>query len=229
MGDPEIGVTITWHGHSSFSIEDSLGRVVTIDPFDETVGYETPSLRADAVLLTHGHFDHHNLRVVHRRAGAFDIVEGTGTKTVAGDLSVQGIPSAHDAEDGDIHGPNTIFVFTMGGLRICHLGDIGQPSLTAYQRSLIGEVDVLFVPTGGFVTTGPAEAKAIVEQLRPGAVFPMHHGDIRFYRLAPVSDFTALFPKERVVAPETSSVQLRKSELASPPRIFILEPSPVNY
>lgn len=229
MGDPAVGVTVRWHGQSSVSIEDSVGRVVTIDPFDETVGYDVPSLRADAVLVTHDHFDHANLRIVRRRAGAFDIVEGTGTKTVAGDLSVQGIPSAHDAEDGALHGPNTIFAFTMGGLRIVHLGDIGQPALTPYQRSVIGEVDILFVPVGGFVTIGPIQAKAIVEQLRPGAVFPLHHGDIRFYKLAPVSDFTALFPPAQVVAPDAPSVQLKKSDLAPPVDVYVLKPSDTNY
>ncbi|MGQ0644825.1 MAG: MBL fold metallo-hydrolase [Elusimicrobiota bacterium] len=57
-GDPELGLLITWHGHSCFTFEDSAGRVVLIDPFDETVGYRLPPSEADAVLITHSHFDH---------------------------------------------------------------------------------------------------------------------------------------------------------------------------
>src|SRR5436190_14385877 len=51
-GNPEWGLQITWHGHSCFTLKDSVGRTLAIDPFDDTVGYGHLSLEADALLIT---------------------------------------------------------------------------------------------------------------------------------------------------------------------------------
>ena len=48
---------LKWLGHSCFELTLPGGVLVT-DPFDGTVGYPMPRVRADAVLSSHGHFDH---------------------------------------------------------------------------------------------------------------------------------------------------------------------------
>lgn len=225
LGNPKWGVDIAWHGHSCFTIEDSVGRRVAIDPYDETVGYGRLSITADALLITHGHFDHSDRRAVRARARSIDIVDASsGTHTVAAGLVVTGIPSAHDDERGRIHGLNTMYLFQMGGLRCLHMGDLGEPELSDYQRKLIGKVDVLFIPVGGVTTLDARQAKTVVDQLNPGAVFPMHHGDIRFYRLDSVEAFAALFPAGDVRRGKTS-VRVRPSDLTDTPIVYILTAS----
>jgi L-ascorbate metabolism protein UlaG (beta-lactamase superfamily) len=88
---------------------------------------------------------------------------------------VVGIAAEHDDTAGTQRGPNTIYCFTLDGLRLCHFGDFGQAELRAEQQRAIGEVDVLFLPVGGGPTVGGEPAAAIVRALRPRLVVPMHY------------------------------------------------------
>ena len=51
---------IEYLGHSSFKLTESTGTSVVCDPYDGSVGYEMDAVRADAVTVSHGHFDHDN-------------------------------------------------------------------------------------------------------------------------------------------------------------------------
>jgi len=230
MGSPDYGVELIWHGHSCFTLRDSLGRTLVFDPFDETIGYGRLELRADAFLITHDHFDHNHRRAVKTRIGPLDIVDRAGLSNVANGVPVLGIASAHDEEDGQINGQNIIYAFTLGGLRFVNLGDIGQRALTPEQIKQMGQVDVLFIPVGGFVTIDARQAKMLVDELRPGIVIPIHYGESRFYHLAAVSLFTGMFAPEEVRALETESVRLRRADVApSHPVIYTFVPTTRNY
>ena len=229
MGSPDWGVDITWHGQSCFTLRDSLGRTFVTDPFDETVGYGRLDLRADALLITHDHFDHNNRRAVKPRLRALDIVESTGAAVVGGGVAVTGLGSFHDAEDGGINGPNRIFTFVLGGIKFVHLGDLGQLALTEEQKKLIGPVDVLFIPVGGVTTIDARQAKMLIDELKPAVVFPMHYGESRFYRLAPVSLFLNMFPEADVRQLSDAHVRLRRSDFAGRPVVMTLKPTQRNY
>jgi L-ascorbate metabolism protein UlaG (beta-lactamase superfamily) len=228
-GDPQWGVDIQWHGHSCFTFKDSIGRTIVIDPFDETVGYEPIFLKADALLISHIHFDHDNRRAVRARGRELELVASTGTRAVAGDFITVGIDSFHDKSRGELYGNNRIYSFTLGGLRLVHLGDFGQSGLTPSQKVEIGQPDVLFVPTGGFTTLGPKEAKALVDQIRPRVIIPMHYGDIRFYKLAAVKEFTDLFAPDQVKILSETHIRLRLSDLSTKPVVYVLKPANRNY
>ncbi len=229
MGNPKWGLEVTWHGHSCFTLKDSVGRTLVIDPFDETVGYGRLFLRADALLVTHRHFDHAFVRAVRPRLNDFQLLESTGTTSVASGLLVTGLTSFHDNESGQIHGSNLIYTFVMGGLRCLHVGDLGQKGLTPYQKKMIGVVDVLFVPVGGQTTLDGIQAKALVDELKPGMVFPMHYGDVRFYKFDPVEKFTALFPANRIIKVNETNVRVKELERTAEPMIYILKSTPTNF
>jgi L-ascorbate metabolism protein UlaG (beta-lactamase superfamily) len=227
-GDPEWGLQITWHGQSCFTLKDSVGRTVVIDPFDDTVGYGRLALDADALLITHEHFDHNEKRAVRPLGKDLDLVVSTPTQVVAGSVIVTGILSDHDNDGGEINGKNRMYLFQMGGLRIAHLGDLGQDSLTQIQKSFLGQVDVLFVPVGGVVTIDAAQAKKVVEALNPRFIFPMHYGNIRFYHLNEVDDFLKLFPEANIVKSRGSSVRVKMGATGPTPRVYVLNPTPHN-
>jgi len=76
---------------------------------------------------------------------------------------------------GTRRGPNTIFCFTLAGLRLCHFGDYGQAHLRPEQELAIGEVDVLFLSIGGGPTVSVDAAIELVRRLRPRLVVAMHY------------------------------------------------------
>jgi L-ascorbate metabolism protein UlaG (beta-lactamase superfamily) len=88
---------------------------------------------------------------------------------------VVGIASEHDAVAGTQRGPNTIFRFSLDGTTVAHFGDFGQLTLRPEQREALGDVDVLLLPVGGGPTIAPDAAAALVRELRPTLVVPMHY------------------------------------------------------
>ncbi len=171
---------IRWHGQSAFEITGET--TVFIDPFGEMDGlasrgltFDYPPIEgvtADLLLVTHEHRDHNGVEVVGGDPVTLRATAGTH-ESPAGE--VVGVASEHDAVAGTQRGPNTIFCFTLDGLRFCHFGDFGQSALRPEQREAIGEVDVLFLPVGGGPTVGGEDAAAIVRTLRPRLVVPMHY------------------------------------------------------
>jgi len=162
-------VKISWLGHSCFKIEDDSGRVAVTDPFDESVGYPAPRVRADVVTVSHEHYDHNNVKALR---GDPAVVRGIGERSAAG-IEFEGIASYHDDRGGKLRGKNTIFCFEMDGIRVCHLGDLGH-QLGEKEAVALGEVDVLMIPVGGTFTLDAEGAKKVVGQIKPKIVLPMH-------------------------------------------------------
>lgn len=172
---------IRWYGQSAFLLEGE--HTVAIDPFGSFAGrlasrglvFDYPPVavdRADVLLITHEHGDHNAAEVVGGDPTTIRSTAGT-LESPIGD--VVAIASEHDDAAGTKRGPNTIFRFMLDGLRFAHLGDFGQPALRPAQREAIGEVDVLLLPVGGGPTIGGGEAAALVRELAPRLVVPMHY------------------------------------------------------
>ena len=94
-----------------------------------------------------------------------------------GNTLIYAVPAFHDDVQGtSARGLDALFVIESGGVRIAHLGDIGQPVLSEGQLRALGSIDVLMIPVGaGPFTVSPAQATALVDQIRPRIVVPMHY------------------------------------------------------
>lgn len=158
---------IQWLGHASFLISGST-RVVT-DPFDG-VGYDFPKVSAHVVTVSHGHGDHSATQLV---GGEPAIVDDLGKHSLNG-ITVRGYASYHDDAKGAKRGSNIIYEINMDGVRLVHLGDLGQRPGDDVMNAIKG-ADVLFVPVGGNYTIGAAQAAELVEQLGPKLTIPMHY------------------------------------------------------
>ena len=111
----------------------------------------------------------------------------------------------YDDAAGTRLGPNTLFVFELGGMRIAHLGDLGQAALRDAQLVALGAVDLLMVPVGADgATIGAGEAMAIVEAVGARLVVPMHYRTEHIGFLEPLDATLACF--ERVHRAETPTV-----------------------
>ncbi|MBP1743493.1 MAG: beta-lactamase [Firmicutes bacterium] len=161
---------ITWLGHSSFLIEDSSGRKILTDPFDETVGYDVYRGEPDLVTISHHHFDHGYVKLLPQKTRKLD---SPGVFDFDG-IRVTGIPSFHDKTKGSKRGKNTIFIIEADGYRLCHLGDLGYV-LSAPEIESLGEIDVLMIPVGGVFTIDGAEAASLSKAIGSHIILPMHY------------------------------------------------------
>lgn len=179
-------MTITYWGHSCFCLEQD-GYTLVLDPFTQIPGLSDTAGAADAVLCSHGHFDHNYT----------DLLQLSGRQDSP--FALRTVDVFHDDQGGALRGPNRIHVLTAGGITAAHLGDLGH-QLTAEQAAAIGPVDALLIPVGGTYTVDSAGAEAVVEQLRPRVVIPMHYrmGEIGLPVLEPVENFLRLRPAGEV-------------------------------
>jgi len=168
-------MNIIWHGQSFFEIitKDREGKElkIAVDPFDESIGLKVPKTEAQILLITHQHSDHNNKKAI---SGSPFLVEEPGEYEING-VYIQGIPAFHDDSQGEERGVVTIYVIESEGIKICHLGDLGQKELTPEQLDQIGDVDILMVPVGGVYTIGAKGASRIISQIEPKLVIPMHY------------------------------------------------------
>jgi L-ascorbate metabolism protein UlaG (beta-lactamase superfamily) len=167
---------ITWFGHSCFRLRDRDATVIT-DPFDKTLGYGLPRVRADIVTVSHDH-PHHNF--VAAAKGDFKVVNSPGEYEIKS-VFISGIatyPLKHrrreEESESSNDGRNVIFVFEFDGLTICHLGDLAQVP-TQTQVEALSDVDVLTVPVGGGTSLNATQAAEIISLIEPYIVIPMHY------------------------------------------------------
>jgi L-ascorbate metabolism protein UlaG (beta-lactamase superfamily) len=210
---------IKWLGHASFLITSEKGLKIITDPYSlgGEIEYGRIEEAADIVTVSHKHSDHNNVAAV---KGKPEVVNTAGSKRVKG-VDFKGIPSYHDEAKGGQRGANIIFCFTLDGIRICHLGDLGH-QLDAPQMAEIGEVDVLLLPVGGVYTIDAKGAAKVCDKLNPKVVLPMHYKTAKCgYPIAKVDDF--LQGRKNVRHLNASETEFKKEQLPSATETVVLK------
>ncbi len=127
---------VEWYGQSAFRLSTDE-QAVAIDPFADMsamtasrgMQFDYPPIEgvsADLLLVTHEHMDHNGVEVI---GGDPAILRSTAGKLESPIGEIIAVASEHDEAAGTERGPNTIFVFELDGLRVCHFGDFGQSAL----------------------------------------------------------------------------------------------------
>ncbi|HKP51534.1 MAG TPA: MBL fold metallo-hydrolase [Chloroflexia bacterium] len=160
---------ITWYGHACFRLKGKDATIIT-DPYDRSLGLGTLGQKADIVTISHDHPHHNAISAV---KGEPFVTRGPGEYEVRG-MFITGVWSYADDQKGKVRGRNTIFLFHLGDLVVCHLGSLGH-TLNSQQVEAIGDVDVLLVPIGENTTLTTTKAIEVITQIEPKIVVPMHY------------------------------------------------------
>ncbi|MCK5466175.1 MBL fold metallo-hydrolase [Candidatus Parcubacteria bacterium] len=203
-------MNIIWYGQSCFKIQ-SKDIVLITDPFDKKIGLRPPFGSADIVTISHNHYDHNNFQVIKNNPFIIDSAGEYEIKKV----TIKGIDSYHDNQEGKERGQNIIYVTEMEGIKICHLGDFGQNTLINGQLEKIGQIDILFIPVGGVFTIDWKSANTIISQIEPRIIIPMH------YKISGIKgellklDTVDKFCKERGTSPKdaVNKFSIKKKDL----------------
>ncbi len=161
---------IKYLGHSCFLLTESTGTAVVCDPYSQEIGYKMSPVSADAVTVSHHHYDHDAVNNVGGNPVVLDKEQGYELPGV----EINAVKSSHDNSCGAERGENVIFKFRMDGLDVCHLGDLGEDCSPELIEAIL-PVNVLLIPVGGNYTIDAAMAKEYVDRLMPDVVIPMHY------------------------------------------------------
>lgn len=226
VGASAQNVRITWIGQAGFVVQTEGGPTVIADPPFPGVGYVIPAAPADAVTVSHNHLDHNFTDGVR---GNFTLVDGrpvtTRSALTAAGMPFVLIPGFHDAQGGAVSGPNTMIQWTQGGLRFAHLGDFGQDELTDAQLADLQNLDVLFIPAGGFFTVDTESAAAFAALLKARVTILAH------YRTALGGARPGLGTLPAAAAPfgpvvyKPATVVISRDRLPASPEVWVMEPA----
>jgi len=224
LGASPKPLTLRWFGQSCFLLTSPGGTAVLMDPFHRENGieYPLPSIKADAVTISHEHFDHNNAAAAKPGAKIIHGLTEGGWATVSetvGDVKLRTVPTFHDDREGRMRGRNAVFVFETNGITVVHLGDLGH-LLDDEQVKAIGRTDVLLIPVGGYYTIDAAQAKQVVNQLKPKIVIPMHYKTDQVKNI-PIATADAFLQGQPRIAKQKSSV-LEIRTLPAETTIYVL-------
>lgn len=197
---------ITWYGHATFLFETPGGKRIMVDPWVQGNPACPDDLKQvrdlDAMLITHGHFDHIADAVQVAKdarpssvVGIFEICAWLGKKGIedcvgmnkGGTVEVEGIKvtmlhadhscGIQDDDGSIIYGGEAVgYLLEMeNGFKIYHSGD----TAIFGDMHLYGELfqpDLAILPIGDHFTMDPRQAAYACEMLGVKTVIPSHYG-----------------------------------------------------
>ncbi|KZN97133.1 MAG: metal-dependent hydrolase [Bacillaceae bacterium] len=209
---------VSFHGHSIVQIETN-GKNIIIDPFINGNGQtdlKVEDVKADVILLTHGHNDHvgDTVEIAKRNDSLVVAIAELATYLSWKGIKTHGmsIGGAYEFEFGKVkltqafHGSsytednqNIVYTGMPAGIlltaedkTIYHAGDTALFS----DMKLIGErneIDLAFLPIGDNYTMGPEDALTAAEWIRAKKVVPIHYNTFPVIQQNP-EDFVSKLP-----------------------------------
>ncbi len=185
-----------------------------IDPKLSLVGLKDLSVKDAVEIVTESRFATNN-------QDAQLAIDGPGEYEV-GDLSIRGIGAVRHIDNETDEKKSTIYQISIADVKIAMIGNI-SPKLTDDQLEEIGVVDIVIIPIGGNgYTLDATSASALVRQIDPKAIIPIHYADSAISYEVP-QEGLEVFVKELGAPVETVSKYRLKGASSLPSVLTIVE------
>ena len=221
---------VKWYGHAAFRLTDASGRSVITDPYTpDGVGYRPIDETADLVVISSDDDDAHcRADLIPGRPAvlnALEIAQNGGAAEAAG-FTVTAIEAAewdHHPEHA-VPGQNGMYRFTLDGIRIAHMGDVGNP-LTSAQIAFFEDTDVLLALAGGYLTIELPDLMEMIHAVKPKLVIPMHFRTLTYKprNTMWIESFLAHFKDEDVDFALGHTATIEANDLPGRTRVLVMD------
>jgi len=221
---------IRWYGHAAFRLTPENGPSIITDPYlPDLVGYAPIPDTADLVITSSDDDDGHCradlLPGEPEVLNAVDVIGMGGATTVHGvEIRVLEAMEWEHHPDHAIPGQNAMYRFELDGIRIAHMGDVGN-RLTEEQMAFYEDVDLLLALTGGGLTIKLPDLMEMIHIQKPKVVIPMHFRTLTYKprRSHWVEGFLANFHDEQVDFAFGYDAELTKADIPDETRVLVMD------
>ncbi len=224
---------LKWYGHAAFRLTAEAspqpGFSIITDPYTpQGVGYQPIDESADLVIISSDDDD------AHCRAdlipGSPAVINALDTALDGGSASAKGVTvNAVEAAEWEHHprgvpGQNGMYRFEMDGLKIAHMGDVGNP-LTDEQMTFFEDVDVLLALAGGYLTIELPDLDKLIQTVKPKVVVPMHFRTLTYRprNTMWIESFLGYFDDADVDFAFDHTTKLNREDLPETTRVLVMD------
>lgn len=221
---------IRWYGHASFGLRPETGPSIITDPYlPELVGYAPIPDAADLVVMSSADDDGHCREDLvpgdHEVLNALDVVREGGRKTVAGiEFTAMEAMEYEFHPEHDVPGQNAMYRFELDGMKIAHMGDVGN-RLTPSQLGFYEDVDVLLALTGNALTIKMPDLMEMIHRTGPKLVIPMHFRTLTYksQRGSWVEEFLRNFHDHQIDYALGYDATITKADIPNDTRVLVMD------
>ncbi len=220
---------IRWYGQAAFRLEAEDGTSVITDPYTpDLLGYAPIKDSADLVIISSEDDQ------AHCRAdlipgdpaviNALDLALDDKVTTSAG-VTVRAIEAAEWVNHPrGVPGQNGMYRFELDGLKIAHMGDVGNP-LNDQQMAFFEDVDVLLALAGGYLTIELPDLDTMIKRMKPKLVIPMHFRTLTYKprNTMWIESFLSYYDDAQVDFALDHTTKIGKADIPSETRVLVMD------
>ncbi len=219
---------ISFYAHASFRLETQDVSIVT-DPYTPFMsGFLPIDEVADLVVMSSA-TDRFHSDPSHVRGSPVvvdTLLDVPPDGLVVKNVAIRAFPTSESLtfDFGRDPDANAMYLLTVDGLRLLHMGDVGIPIAPEVLSALAGQVDVMFALAGAHATIALPDLDTAIAAIDPRIVIPMHYWHPRgVLKIDPVERFLERYPQEIIDRSAETSLRIDPASLPEARRIVVLD------
>jgi L-ascorbate metabolism protein UlaG (beta-lactamase superfamily) len=199
---------------------------IVTDPYTpENAGLEAVPEPADAVVMSSALDESHsNAAMVPGSPHVLNALDAVDRSYDLGGVTVEAFAAREGSDRPDDPKANALYRLELGGVAICHMGDVGTPLSQEQIAALSGRVDVLLALAAGGLTIPLPDLDVAIDEIGPRIVIPMHYRTpTTRYPVPPVDEFLERHAATEVIRHRDSTLEVDAEHLPEALTIHVLD------